>query len=264
MKVLGLLAAAVIAAGATVAASGAALAQQKEWKEVRIGTEGAYPPWNNLNAAGQLEGFEIDYGMALCEKMKVKCTFVAQDWDGIIPALLAGKYDLIMAGMNATEERAKKVSFTTTYSRTPISFIGPKSTTSTDFSPAALKGKAIGAQGSTIHANYLEKYYKDSNIKLYPTQEEANLDLKNGRLDYILADKLALQDFIDGQGKDCCKFIGDIKRDPAIHGPGVAAAYRKEDTALGDMVSKAIQETIADGTHKKIMDKYFKVNILVD
>ena len=136
--------------------------------------------------------------------------------------------------------------------------------TGTDISPAALKGKAIGAQGSTIHANYLEKYYKDFHIKLYPTQEEANLDLKNGRLDYILADKLALIDFVDGQGKDCCKFVADIKRDPAIHGPGVAAAVRKEDTALKAMFSKAIADSIADGTHKKIMDKYFKVNILAD
>jgi polar amino acid transport system substrate-binding protein len=264
MRVSGLLAAAVIAAGAMAGASSAAFAQQKEWKEIRIGTEGAYPPWNNLSASGQLEGFEIDYGNALCEKMKVKCTWVAQDWDGIIPALLAGKYDMIMAGMNATEERAKKVSFTTTYSRTPISMIAGKSVTSTDISPAALKGKSIGAQGSTIHANYLEKYYKDSQIKLYPTQEEANLDLKNGRLDYIVADKLALIDFIDGQGKDCCKFVADVKRDATIHGPGVAAAYRKEDTALGAMVSKAIEESIKDGTHKKIMDKYFKVNILTD
>lgn len=258
---IGLVAAAV---AALVLGAGAASAQQKEWKEIRIGTEGAYPPWNNLNSAGKLEGFEIDYGNALCEKMKVKCTWVAQDWDGIIPALLAGKYDMIMAGMNATEERAKKVSFTSTYSRTPISFIAAKSVSSTDISPAALKGKAVGAQGSTIHANYLEKYYKDSQIKLYPTQEEANLDLKNGRLDYILADKLALNDFIEGQGKDCCKFVSDIKRDPTIHGPGVAAAFRKEDAALGAMVSKAIEDSIKDGTHKAIMDKYFKVNILVD
>ena len=255
---------AALAIAALVAGAGMAQAQQKEWKEVRIGTEGAYPPWNNLNTKGELEGFEIDYGNALCEKMKVKCTFVAQDWDGIIPALLAGKYDVIMAGMNATDERAKKVDFTTVYSRTPISMIAGKSVTSTDISPAALKGKSIGAQGSTIHANYLEKYYKDSQIKLYPTQEEANLDLKNGRLDYIVADKLALIDFIDGQGKDCCKFVADVKRDPTIHGPGVAAAYRKEDTALGAMLSKAIEETVKDGTHKKIMDKYFKVNILVD
>ncbi|MCZ8108078.1 MAG: transporter substrate-binding domain-containing protein [Alsobacter sp.] len=260
-RTVGLIAATV---AAMLAGAGIAQAQQKEWKEVRIGTEGAYPPWNNLNSAGKLEGFEIDYGNALCEKMKVKCTWVAQDWDGIIPALLAGKYDVIMAGMNATEERAKRVSFTTTYSRTPISMIGPKSQASTDISPATLKGKAIGAQGSTIHANFLEKYYKDSQIKLYPTQEEVNLDLKNGRLDYVIADKLALTDFIDGQGKDCCKFIADVKRDATIHGPGVAAATRKDDTALIALFNKAIEESIKDGTHKKIMDKYFKVNILVD
>ena len=159
---------AALAIAALVAGAGMAQAQQKEWKEVRIGTEGAYPPWNNLNTKGELEGFEIDYGNALCEKMKVKCTFVAQDWDGIIPALLAGKYDVIMAGMNATDERAKKVDFTTVYSRTPISFIAGKAVTGTDISPAALKGKAIGAQGSTIHANYLEKYYKDSQHQALP------------------------------------------------------------------------------------------------
>ncbi len=239
-----------------------ATAQQKDWKTVRIGTEGAYPPFNNLNAKGELEGFEIDYANALCEKMQIRCTWVAQDWDGIIPALLAGKYDIIVAGMNATDERRKRVDFTAVYTRTPISFIAAKSVRSTDISPAALKGKAIGTQGSTIHANFLEKYYKDSSIKLYPSQEEANLDIANGRLDYVLADKLALEAFIDGKGKDCCKFVADIKRDPVIHGPGVAMAVRKEDAALRDMFSKAIEDSIKDGTHKRIADKWFKISIL--
>jgi polar amino acid transport system substrate-binding protein len=255
---------AAVAVVALLAGFGAAQAQQKDWKTVRIGTEGAYPPFNNLNAKGELEGFEIDYVNALCDKMQIKCTWVAQDWDGIIPALLAGKYDLIAAGMNATDERKKRVDFTAVYTRTPISFIAPKSAASNDFSPAALKGKTVGAQGSTIHANYLEKNYKDSQIKLYPTQEEANLDMANGRLDAIVADKLALNDFITGKGKDCCKFLGDIKRDPAIHGPGVGMAVRKEDTALRDMLSKAIEESLKDGTHKKIADKYFTVSIMAD
>ena len=101
-----------IAALAIAATFGTAMA--KDWKEIRIGTEGAYPPFNNLNAKGELEGFENDYANMLCEKMKVKCTWVAQDWDGIIPALLASKYDVIIAGMNATDERAKKVDFTHT------------------------------------------------------------------------------------------------------------------------------------------------------
>ncbi|MBN9063263.1 MAG: hypothetical protein BGP06_10145 [Rhizobiales bacterium 65-9] len=252
---------AVIATGVAVGAIGAH-AQQKEWKEIRIGTEGAYPPFNNLNARKELEGFEIDYMNALCDKMKVKCTWVVQDWDGIIPALLAGKYDVIVAGMNATDERKKRVDFTTVYTRTPIAVIAAKSVASADFSPAALKGKAIGTQGSTIHANYLEKYYKDSTIRLYPTQEEANLDLENGRLDYVVADKMSLDDFLNNKGKDCCKEVGLIERDPAIHGPGTAMAVRKEDTALRDMISKAIEESLKDGSFEKVRVKWFKFAIM--
>lgn len=252
----------LIAVAALMAVSGAAMAQTKDWKEVRIGTEGAYPPFNNLNAKKELEGFEIDFGNAICEKMKVKCTWVVQDWDGIIPALLSNKYDVIIAGMNATDERKKRVDFSAVYTKTPISMIGAKTIASADVSPAALKGKAVGAQGSTIHANFLEKHYKDSTVRLYPTQEEANLDLLNGRIDYIVADKLALDDFISGKGKDCCKFIADVPRDPAIHGPGVGAAVRKDDQALKAMLDKAIEEAIKDGTHKKIADKWFKFSIL--
>lgn len=248
----------IAAAVLTVAGATGALAQAKDWKEIRIGTEGAYPPYNNLNAKKELEGFEIDYANLLCEKMKVKCTWVVQDWDGIIPALLANKYDVIIAGMNATDERKKQVDFTAVYSKTPIWMVGPKTTASADISPAALKGKAIGAQGSTIHANYLEKYYKDSNPRLYPTQEEVNLDLINGRLDYVVADALALSDFLNGQGKDCCKLIAEVKRDDAIHGPGVAGAVRKGEAALKAMFDKAIAETLADGSQKKLEDKWFK------
>lgn len=249
-------AAAILVSGAT-----AALAQAKEWKEVRIGTEGAYPPYNNLNAKKELEGFEIDYGNLLCERMKVKCTWVVQDWDGIIPALQANKYDIIIAGMNATEERRKQVDFTAVYSKTPIWMVGPKSTASSDISPAALKGKTIGAQGSTIHANYVEKFYPNSTPRLYPTQEEANLDLINGRLDYIVADALALSDFLNGQGKACCKLIAEVKRDDMIHGAGVAGAVRKSDGALKAMFDKAIAETLADGSQKKLEDKWFKLTV---
>ena len=253
-------AALAIAALAIITTPGTAMA--KDWKEIRIGTEGAYPPFNNLNAKGELEGFEIDYANMLCEKMKVKCTWVAQDWDGIIPALLASKYDVIIAGMNATEERAKKVDFTHTYTRVPPAFIGPVKTASADVSPAALKGKVIGAQASTIHMNFLEKYYAGSTLKGYPTQEEANQDLANGRLDYVIADKVALLDFIGDKGKACCKLIADVARDNAIHGDGVAMALRKEDADLKAMWNKAIDESMADGSFKKIAAKYFAFDIM--
>ena len=250
------------AIAALVLAASFTAAPAKEWKTIRIGTEGAYPPFNNLNAKGELEGFEIDYAKLLCEKMKVTCTFVAQDWDGIIPALLAGKYDVIIAGMNATDERRKKVNFSHVYTIVPPAFIAAKSVTSADVSPATLKGKVIGAQASTIHTNYLEKYYKDSVLKGYPTQEEANLDLSNGRLDYIVADKVSLFDFLKAQGKDCCKWIADVKRDPAIHGDGLAMALRKEDEDLLAMWNKVIDESLADGSFKKITAKYFDFDIM--
>ncbi len=231
-------------------------AQQKDWKEIRIGTEGAYPPFNNLNAKKELEGFEIDYANALCAKMAVKCTWVVQDWDGIIPALLSNKYDVIVAGMNATDERKKRVDFTNVYTRTPISMAAARSVTSVDVSPEALKGKTIGAQASTIHMNFLEAHYKGSTARGYPTQEEANLDLLNGRLDYIVADRLSLEDFIKGKGKDCCKIVADVKRDPTIHGPGVAMAIRKEDTALRDKLNAAIDASQKDGSLDTIGKKW--------
>lgn len=250
-----------IAAIGLALSAGMAAAQQKEWKEIRIGTEGAYPPFNNLNAQKQLEGFEIDYFNALCDKMKVKCTWIVQDWDGIIPALLANKYDVIVAGMNATDERRKRVDFTSTYTKIPPAMIGPKNFSGTT-TPDALKGKSIATQGSTIHANFLEQHYKNSDIKLFPTQEEANLALSQGRVDFVVADKLALMDFVEGKGKDCCKVVADLQRDPKIHGDGVAVAVRKDDGALKDMISKAIDESMKDGTHEKARAKWFKVPIM--
>jgi polar amino acid transport system substrate-binding protein len=246
---------AAFAAAFLVAGLGAASA---EWTEVRLGTEGAYPPFNNLNAKGELEGFEIEFGNLLCEKAKLKCTWVTQDWDGIIPALLSKRYDLIMAGMNATEKRREQIDFGMVYTKIPITMMAPKTVTSKDISPEALAGKAIGVQGSTIHANYAEKYFPNSTIRAYPTQEEANLDLANGRLDYVMADNEALLGFINkGAEGACCHIVAEVPRDPVIHGPGVALGFRKEDQDLKAIFDKAMMEAFADGSFKKINDKYF-------
>jgi len=255
-------AAAAVLVAATMGASLSG-ASAKEWKTVRIGTEGAYPPFNYVEN-NELKGFDIDIGKALCEKMKVTCTFVAQDWDGIIPALLAGKYDAIVASMSITEERKKQINFSKKYYNTPASFVAPKDTKITDTSPASLKGKTLGAQGSTIHSNYLEDVYAKAGaeVKLYGKQDEANLDLANGRLDAVLADKVVLLEWLEktDEGK-CCKFVGAEYKDPKYFGEGVGVGIRKEDTDLVAMFNKAIDEIVADGTYKKINDKYFPFSV---
>jgi polar amino acid transport system substrate-binding protein len=239
----------------------ASSAGAKDWTTVRFGMDATYAPFESVTPAGDIVGFEVDYGKALCAKMKVTCTFQNQDWDGIIPALLANKFDVIFSSMNITDERKKKVLFSDMYYATPPVFIGQASIKSDDVSPEALKGKTIGTQSSTIHANYLEKFYKGSDIKLYPTQDEPNLDLSSGRLDYVVGDILVEEDFIEKKGNGCCREIAKIQRVPEIHGPGVGAAFRPEDTDLAAMFNKAIAEVDADGTYKALEAKYFKDDI---
>ena len=233
----------------------------KDWKTIRIGMDASYAPFESVNQSGQIVGFEVDYGNAICEKLHATCVFQNQDWDGIIPALLSGKFDVIMSSMNVTDARKEKVIFSDVYYATPVVFVGQASGKSDDVSPEALKGKTIGTQSSTIHANYLEKFYPKSDIKLYPTQDEPNLDLASGRLDYVVGDKLVEDEFIEKNGNGCCRVISEIKRVPSIHGPGVGAAFRPQDTELRDMFNKAIAELDADGTYKKLAAKYFKIDI---
>jgi polar amino acid transport system substrate-binding protein len=233
----------------------------KEWKTVRIGTDATYPPFESIDPTGRIVGWEIDYGNALCARMQVICTFQNQDWDGIIPSLLAGKFDVILSGMSITPKRQEEVLFSDLYYAAPPVFVGSAADKSNDVSPAALKGKAIGAQSSTIFADYLAKYYKDSDIKLYPAGDEPNIELADGRLDYVVNDSVAEESFIENSGKGCCRIVAMIRRDPAIFGPGVGAAFRKEDTDLCAMFNQAIAALFADGTYDRLAKRYFKVDV---
>ncbi len=256
MKILKTLAAAAVAVAML---SGAAMA---EMKKVRIGTEGAYPPFNFTDSDGKLKGFDVDIAMALCEKMKAECEIVAQDWDGIIPALLAKKYDAIIASMSITEERMKKVDFTDKYYQTPAKFVMKKGAGHSDTSPAGMKGKVIGAQSSTTHSSFLEDNYKDSEIKLYGTQDEANADLVAGRLDAILADSVVMWEWVTktDDGK-CCEQLEKGYIDEKWFGKGAGIAVRKGEEELRDALSKAIIDIVADGTYKKINDQYFPFSV---
>ena len=237
----------------------------KDWTKVRIGVEGAYPPFSYVTPEGELAGFDIDIAKALVEAMGAEIVLVAQDWDGIIPALLAKKYDAIIASMSITEERKKKVAFSNKYYNTPAKFVCKKGAMN-EFSRENIKGKKVGVQRATIHDRYLtDNYGKDVEIKRYGTQDEAYLDLTAGRVDMLLADSIALSDgFLKKpEGKDY-QFIGPDLSDPKWFGEGAGIAIRKEDTDLVEKFNAAINQIRADGTYKKIQDKYFDFNVYGD
>lgn len=243
----------------------AGMSSANEWKTLRVGVEGAYPPFSWVKPDGKLAGFDIDISYALCEAMGAKCVLVEQDWDGIIPALLAKKYDCIIASMGITEDRKKKVAFTDKYYQSPGKFVVKKGTIK-DVSKESLKGKAIGVQRATIYYQYLkDNYGADIKLKLYATQDEVYLDLVAGRLDAGLADSVAVKEgFLNKpEGKDY-EFIGPDLTEPKWFGDGNGIACRKADTGLVKKLNEAIAKIRADGTYKKIQDKYFDFNIYGD
>ncbi|WP_027907602.1 transporter substrate-binding domain-containing protein [Pseudomonas taiwanensis] len=243
---------------AMVGACALLLAGAASAETVRFATEGGYPPFNYVDADNKLHGFDIDITYALCEQMKVECTLVAQDWEGIIPALMARKYDAVVASMIDTEERRKKIAFTDHYYRTPLAVAVAKDS-KIDDAQTTFEGYTVGAQSSSTQAIYAEDVYAKAGaeVKLYPTMDEANADLAAGRLDGVIADKFPLQEWINKNGKDCCKILGDVagtKADAAI-------AVRKDDDALRQRLNTALAEIVANGTYQKIASKYFDFDI---
>jgi arginine/ornithine transport system substrate-binding protein len=243
-----------------LAATTAALAQAPDWKKVRIGVEGAYPPFSEVGTDGKIKGFDIDIAYALCAEMKAECTLVAQEWDGMIPALQARKFDAIIASMAITDERKKSVAFTDKYYNTPAWLIGKAGLT--DQSPAAWKGKKIGVQRTTTHDRYVTEYFKGSEIVRYAKQDEIFLDLAAGRIDGALQDSVAADlGFLKKPAGKPFARVGPPIDDPVIFGIGSGIALRKGDTALLDKFNAAIKAIRANGTYKKIQDKYFDFDI---
>lgn len=231
-------------------------AEAGKWSKIRIATEGAYEPFNYKDANNNLIGFDIDIAKALCAKMNAECEIVEQDWDGIIPGLLEKKYDAIIASMSITEKRKETVDFSDKYYQTPSRFAAKKGS---GIMPTAegLKGKRIGAQRATIQSGYLEENFKESEVKLYATIDEAYLDLAAGRLDAVLVDGLPLDSWLKKPAGAEFEVVGS----DVLIGGGAGVAVRKEDTDLRDAFNKALAEILADGTYKAINDKYFSFSI---
>ena len=243
-----------LAASAALLTLSMASAASAQETTIKIGTEGAYPPFNNLTASGELEGFDIDITKALCEEMKAKCEFVTQDWDGIIPALQAKRFDAIVASMSITDERKQQVDFTNPYYSNSLVFVAGKDS---DFAATATDGKTIGVQQGTIAAEFAEKTYPDADVKAYPTQVEAWADLESGRVDAVLGDFGVQYGFVNGEDGACCAFKGDaVSSDDKI-----GIAIRKGDTALAEKFNTALEAIRANGKYKEVNDKYFPFDV---
>lgn len=268
---------------AAMAVAIAPAAFAKDWKTVVIGMEGAYEPWNLTDSSGKIVGFEPDLVMDLCKRAGLECKIIAQDWDGMIPGLKAGKFDVIMDGMSITDERKKEIDFSKPYAASPGSFLAPKASplakapdagklVNLDAAgaageaaikgvQAALKGKTLGVQVSTTHGNFANQYMKDvATVKEYKTTDDRDLDLKSGRIDASLDDlptNMATASKPDASELAIVgpKFIG------GPFGVGEGMGIRKADADLTAKFDKALTEAIADGTVKKLSEKWFKVDM---
>ena len=220
---------------------------------LRIATEGAYPPFNGVDANGKLIGFDVDIAMALCEEMKANCELVAQDWDGIIPALVANKYDAIIASMSITDERKKTIDFTNKYYSNYLAIIGEKGKIA---GTSDLAGKVVGAQRSTLASQWAEdNLMGKADVKLYDTQTAAYADLSAGRLDAMVSDIYPAMDWLkDNSGYELSGNAIDINDQIGI-------GIRQGESDLKAAFNKAIDAIRTNGTYAKINAKYFSADI---
>ena len=249
----------MLSVGSAAAAMGACPAK------VVISTEGAYPPFNYIDNQGKLQGFDIDIAKALCKEMGSECTLKTQDWAGIIPGLLAKKYDAIVASMSITPERAKKVDFTHKYYQTPARFIAAKDM-KVEITKAGLKGKTVGVQRATVSENFLRDAFGDVvQVKTYDKQDQATLDLVSGRVDLVVADAVELQEnFLKTDAGKNFEFKGPGFSDPKWFGEGVGIAVRPGDDTLRQCFNKAIDAIRANGTYKRLSMDRFGMDIYGD
>ena len=236
-------------------------AAARDLSQLRIATEGARPPYNYLDN-NEPAGFEIDLGREICARLKARCEFVVQDWDNLIPRLLLGHYDLIMAAMDITESRREKIDFSDPYINIPSAFLALREASIPDVSPAGLAGKRIGAEAGGAHETYLTEVYKTSEFHPYASLEEAILDLGSQRIDLVLGDRDAMGEFLKNRKEgDCCRIVGSAGHDPAYFGEGIGAGLRKNDPDLKNAVNTALRALRADGTYAKLRAKYFDFEI---
>jgi arginine/ornithine transport system substrate-binding protein len=240
----------------------AALAQAPDWAKIRIGVEANYPPFSQMAPDGKFSGFDIDIANAICAQIKAECTLVSQEWDGMMPALNAKKFDMIVASMSITEDRKKAADFSDSYYDIPSAWIA-KAGSFKDVNAAALKGKKIIVTRNTPRAKFVQENFKDSEVLLVAKEAEVTMELAAGRGDIGFGSSLAATAaFLKSpEGKTYAKAGAPITLGGAAQGGGVGMAMRKGEDSLRTKVNAALKAITANGVYKNINDKYFDVNI---
>lgn len=230
-----------------IAAAISAFATSSAWAEtIRMGTEGAYPPYNFINDSGEVDGFERQLGDEICKRAKLDCIWVTNDWDSIIPNLISGNYDTIIAGMSVTEEREQVINFSSEYYPASPSAYMTLSGTEVDVSSAI-----IAAQTNTIQAGHVAS--SGATLVEFATPDETVAAVKNGEADAVLADKDYLAPIVAESG-GALEFVGE---DVSIGG-GIAIGLRESDSDLKEVLDAAIEEMKADGTLNVMLSKWFE------
>ncbi|MCB1361855.1 MAG: transporter substrate-binding domain-containing protein [Rhodobacter sp.] len=220
-----------------------------------------YPPFSSPDSSGQWVGWEIDIIHAVCAAAEVDCEITPTAWDGIIPALVSGRIDVIMASMTITADRLQTIDFSNPYYNTPVVVVAQKDM-GMAATPEGLAGHVLGVQVSTIFQDYAQHYFEgETEIRTYQTQDEANQDLASGRIDATLADSLAMDPFLASDAGSCCVSLGPVAMDEAILGRGIGAGVRKGDTATLEAINRGIAAILENGTYDEITSRYFATSI---
>jgi arginine/ornithine transport system substrate-binding protein len=251
---------ALLATAAATLLPNAAWAQAPDWAKVRVGVEGNYPPFSKLGTDGKLSGFDIDIALAVCERIKAECTLVQQEWDGMVPALAARKFDMIVASMTITDERRKAVDFSDPYYDVPSRFVA-KAGAFKDHTAADFKGRKIIVLRNSPRAKYLAERYRDSEVLLVNKETDIYLELVAGRGDVGFGSSVVSSEAFlkKPEGKGFAQVGTTVRLEGGAGGVGIA--FRKGEDALREKVNAALKAIKSDGTYKRLADRYFDFDI---
>jgi lysine/arginine/ornithine transport system substrate-binding protein len=241
----------------------ATVACAKDWSAIRFGVDASYPPFESKSTDGKLVGFDIDLGNEICARLKAKCVWVESEFDGMIPALKAKKFDGVLSSMSMTPQRAEQVAFSAKLFNTPTRLIAKKGSTLLP-TPESLAGKTVGVEQGTIQETYAKAYWerKGARIVPYQNQDQVYADLISGRLDAALQDGVQADlGFLKTPRGAGFQFVGKDLDDKKTLGNGAGIGMRKEDADLTAKVDKAIADIIKDGTYEKLEKKYFDFDV---